>query len=119
MSTKSPVVITDNFFIGEDRVLRFTVVDADGVAVNITGWALEWVLRVVPASTAASLTKTTGGGGITITSGAGGICEVAIADADTINLGEDRYFYTLRRSDSGNEVVLAFGEFWLQQAATR
>lgn len=118
MSTKSPVKNSDNFFIGEDRVLEFTIVDASDVAVNISGWSLEWVLRRDPSSSAATLTKTTVSG-ITITNGAGGVCQVAIADTDTIDMEPGGYHHTLRRADAGFETVLAFGPFDLQQADTR
>ena len=118
MSVDAPIADTENWFIGEDRPVGFTVVDADGVAVNITDYALEWVLRETPGSATATITKTTDSG-ITITDGPAGKCEVAIADTDTIDLSPGRYFHTLRRTDDGLETVLSFGQAVLQQAATR
>ncbi len=119
MSVDAPIADTDNLFIGEDRSLEFTVVDAAGAAQDISGYALEWVMREAPNSTNAAITKTTGGGGITITDGPGGVCSVAIEDTDTLSLLPGRYFHTLRRTDDGVETVLSFGEAVLQQAATR
>jgi hypothetical protein len=118
MSKDSPITQSDHWFTGEDRTLRFSVVDADGLAQNISGWTLEWVLRERPWGTEALISKTTGAG-ITITNAAGGVCEVAIADDDTINLAPGAYVHTLRRSNAGAETVLAFGDAVLQQPATR
>ena len=118
MSIDAPIATADNWFIGEDRTLEFTVVDSAGTAQNITGWALEWVLRDAPGNATALLTKTVGDG-ITITDGAAGRCDVAIADTDTESLSPNLLFHTLRRTDDGLETVLAFGEALLKQAATR
>ncbi len=118
MSKDSPITKTDNWFLGEDRKLRFTVEDASGLAQDISGWTLEWVLRERPWGTQALITKTTGAG-ITITNASGGVCEVAIADDDTLSLPPGGYFHTLRRTNAGAETVLAFGDAVLQQPATR
>ena len=118
MSKDSPIKQSDNWFIGEDRTLRFSVADSAGLAQNISGWTLEWVLRERPWGTQALVTKTTSAG-ITITNAAGGVCEVAVADDDTINLAPGAYFHTLRRTNAGAETVLAFGDAILQQPATR
>lgn len=114
MATQSNITASDYWFIGEDKTLSFAVVDASAVAVNITGWALEWVLRR-DAGDAALITKTVGSG-ITITNGAGGLCSVAIADTDTDNLDEGGYWHALRRTDAGTETVLSFGEVVLLAA---
>jgi hypothetical protein len=118
MSVEAKIQGSDNWFIGEDRTLRFAVVDSDGVAQDISGWSLEWVLRRSPAGGTANITKTDGDG-ISITDGAGGILQVTISDQDTIDLGPASYFHTLRRDDDGNEIVLSFGQAILKSAATR
>ncbi len=118
MSKNSPVENTDNFFMGEDKTLRFNVVDVNGAAQNISGWGLEWVLRLGTGNPTAAITKSTVSG-ITISNGAGGICDVAVAAADSLALSPGGYFHTLRRNDSGFSAVLAFGTFALQEAATR
>lgn len=118
MSVEAPISTTYNLFIGEDRTLRFTVVDANDAAVDISGYALEWVMREKPASATADITKATGSG-ITITDGPNGLCEVAITDADTLALLPGTYFHTLRRTDDDSETVLSFGDVILRYAATR
>ena len=122
MARDAPIRETDNWFIGEDQLLRFTIDDGaipTPAASDITGFALEWVLRLSPGGPVALIAKTTGAG-IVITDGPNGVCEVAIDDGDTINLQPSaRYFHTLRRTDAGFETVLAFGDAVLRQAATR
>lgn len=118
MSVEAPILTTHNLFIGEDRTLRFTVVDSAGAAVDITGYALEWVMRERPAAATATLTKTTDDD-ITLTDPTNGLCEVAVADTDTLSLSPGQYFHTLRRKDDGSETVLSFGDVVLKQAATR
>ncbi len=116
MSVESDIHAADAWFIGEDKILRFAVVDANAAAVNITGWELGWVLRE-SAADSDSLASKSVGAGITITDGPGGICEVAITDADTDNLDPGTYVYALRRTDEGSEQVLAYGDAVLRQAA--
>lgn len=119
MGVEAPISRALNWMIGEARSFDFSIFQADGVtAQNITGWALEWVLRPNPESNVAILTKTTGAG-ITITNGAGGLCSVAIARADTLALPPDIYAHSLRRTDSGSESVLSFGPAVLRYASTR
>lgn len=118
MSVEASIAKLDNWFIGEDKVFEFTVVDSDGAAQNITGWSLEWVLRQRPDRDAAVLTKTDGNG-IALTTPASGICQVTITDADTLALSPGSYYHTLRRDDDNTEAVLSFGEAILRQAATR
>lgn len=112
MAEQADIAAADNWFLGEDKVLEFTVVDSAGAAVNITGWALEWILRS-GAGERALLTKTVGSG-VTITGGAGGVCQVAIADTDTDDLAAGRYWHALRRTDAGNEAVLSYGQVVLR-----
>lgn len=115
----SPIGKSFNWFVGEDRAFPFAIKDAAGAALPITGFAFEFVVRTSPGATAATLTKTTGAGEITITDGPNGLLEVAILDADTLMLAPGSYHYTLRRTDDGSEQVAAFGEAVLQQADTR
>lgn len=107
MATQTDIAASEHWFLGEDKTLQFTVVDSVGAAQNITGWALEWVLRRGEGLTAL-LTKTTGAG-ITLTTPASGICTVTIADTDTDDFEPGGYWHTLRRTDAGTETVLAFG----------
>jgi hypothetical protein len=75
---------------GDTPVWRFTVVDADGAAVNLTGYSARFTVKrnVNHDDTDAFLTKTIGSG-ITVTNAAGGLLEVRLAAADTEDLVRD------------------------------
>jgi hypothetical protein len=86
---------------------------------DITGYTLEWVLRAGPAASVL-LTKTPA-----ITDAANGICQVAIADDDTVDgtgvilIQPGTHYHTLRKTNAGDESVLAFGVAVLRLGATR
>jgi hypothetical protein len=86
---------------GDDITLRFTVVDEDGVAVNITGWAISWIMT-------SGLVKTVGAG-VTITDAPNGVVEVEIDPVDTASLTEIHYCHKLRRTGTGTVSTLAYG----------
>jgi hypothetical protein len=67
-----------------DAVIKYTVTDQDGVAVNLTSATIKWSIRR-NLQTAAALTKTTSSG-ISITNAAGGIFEVTLTNTDTTGL---------------------------------
>ena len=118
MALESNIDIASNYFTGEDKLLPFTIVDSSGGVQVITGWALSWMVKAAKtdADAAAKVTKTTVSG-ITITNGAGGICQVAVSDDDIAALaGGTLYHHELKRTDAGLETVLSFGTFRLRQA---
>jgi hypothetical protein len=67
-----------------DVILKYTVTDQEGDAVNLTSATIKWAIRKNLQTTVA-LSKTTGSG-ISITNAAGGIFEVTLTDIDTENL---------------------------------
>lgn len=120
MARESKIELENYWAAGEDRTLRFTVYDGptNDTVVDVTGYSLEWVIRENDGNGTVLLTKAVGTG-ITITDGPNGIIDVAIDDDETVSLVEGVYFYTLRRNEPGNEVVLAYGTAILQIPATR
>ena len=135
MSIESSITAEEEFFIGEDKFLSYTVTEDDEVTPqDVTGWALSWYLkkRATDADADAKLTKTTVSG-ITIS----GVYNadpalntqrvvVAIADTDTGAAGSPAealpagsYRMELKRTDAGSETVLSFGQCVLRQALHR
>jgi hypothetical protein len=102
------ITVAENLFLGEDRTLQFTVTDAAGVVVNITGWTLQWKLEASQGGTA--LVTKTG----TVTDGPNGVCTVTLAAADTVGLTAGPKWHVLARTDSGNASVLSYGAVALQ-----
>lgn len=121
MSIEQNITADDHYMAGEDKSLRYFVVDSAGATKDMTGWALEWVLRRSAASSTATLTKTTGAATIVIDNGngTGDMATVTITDDDTLNLVTGTYVYALRRTDAGSEQVLAFGTLELLKPASR
>lgn len=97
---------------GDHADLQFTVVDADGVAVNITGATISWKCAA-DADSAAIVTKTTASG-ITITNGAAGIFKVALAPADTTSIS-GVYYHEAQMTLSGAVTTVAVGKLTIEK----
>ena len=99
---------------GDDVTLDFTVTTG-GVAVDLTGATLQFLVKTLPTDTDANaiFTKTVGSG-ITVTDATAGIGEIAFTQANTISLsGGTRYYaFTMKKSsvvttlDQGAFIIL-------------
>lgn len=113
MSTKGPgyqpITRSDEVFKGEDQDIVFTIYDtAAGTVSDIDGWTLQFKFAAEQGD-AALLTKS-----VSVTDGNAGQATLALAAADTSGLTAQTGFYTLSRTDSGENQVLAYGPFVLQ-----
>lgn len=123
MAKTSHITKDKPIYIGADMDLWFEMEDG----VDVSTYDLEWVLRQHFDDATALITKSTGGGGITVTNGLGTGTRVVVslADTDTIPaepaapLAEGEYAHTLRRTGAGHEYPLATGTAWLVLPATR
>lgn len=86
---------------GDNKLIDVTVVDGDGVAVDITGATIKWVLAKT-AGDSALVTKTTGDG-ITITDAAAGKFRVTLVPADTESLA-GVYYHEAEVTDASSQV---------------
>jgi hypothetical protein len=99
---------------GDDRTLRFAIVDPAGAAVDLTGvQAVRWGCARLQANgnyvLPASVTKTLASG-IIVADAAGGIIEVTLAADDTADLSKGRYHHELEMTDADGAVsTLAMG----------
>lgn len=139
MALEFNIALSDYFFLGEDKLLSFTIYQAGttlaqiaaGTAVpeDVTNYGLRWDLRVNVGDAAAVISKSTADATITIT-GAYNASQslntqrvvVTLLDTDTDDLRTlyphtDTYRHALKRVDSGSETILSFGTVALQQAA--
>lgn len=117
------VHISDQYFTGEDKTLRFTIYSdtAHAAAQDITGWAISWMVkkRKSQADVDAAITKTTSAG-ITLTTPGSGILDIALSDTDIADIvGGAVYWHELKRTDAGLETVLSQGTFILNPAVHR
>lgn len=107
------------FFVGADLAPTYDVTNAAGSPQAMTGWALAYVWRDRDGRRV--LAKATGGSGITIGNGSGtdDRATIALDPADTAALAPGRYDWALWRSDSENDVPLAWGTLELTRAAAQ
>ena len=142
MAVNRDITADDQVFFDTDRRLSYTVYDGDptaeeieagtAVCVDVAGWALAWTLRKKPNTSVALIEKTSVDGitieGIFDPSPAINTQRVIVEIEDTDTYDPDAspevyvkpsttYAYALKRTDDGEETILAFGSFTLLQAA--
>lgn len=95
----------DEMIAGTDRTLRFSVVDENGTAKNLSGLqAASWKLKRKTGGTAL-ITKTLGAG-VSLYSAAGGVVDVELAPADTATL-QGSFLHELRLTDVDGDIATA------------
>lgn len=89
-------------YAGDTKVLAVTVLDNVGDPVDITGTDIRWWMAKNAKKIGADvlLKKETGGDGIVITDGPGGVFEVTLDSADTENL-KGPYYHEAEVDDAG------------------
>lgn len=97
---------TQNFALvaGEDVSLPWTIYKPDGVTPeNITGWSLAFTVEDLSGNV--YFTKTTGGGGIALTTPLAGLATVTLDSIDTLELVPRPYLFRGERTDAGADAV--------------
>lgn len=107
----------DEWFVGEDKVLRIAVKDEAGAAVNIGGWTFAWEVRLSRYHPTIVLAKATGSGITQFGPAADGVVDVAVDKADTLALRAGTYYHGLARTNAGSWDVVAEGKAVLRKAA--
>jgi len=113
------IAVDEHWFKGENRTFRYPCVDgADPpVALDISAFGLIWELKTSLEATTAILSRSTAASEITFdTNGTRAL--VAITGAITLAIDARPYVHLLRRIDSGQVMVLGFGNATLQDAGT-
>lgn len=86
---------------------------------NITGWTLSWMVKrhKTDDDNEALITKTSGGGGITLVTPLQGVCRVQVDDDDIVDIPAGiQYWEEWKRVDDGFRTVLMQAPFILGQA---
>jgi hypothetical protein len=126
MARQQNLGASEDWFIGEDKTIPFEIYDGatEATMKDVTGFALEFKMRIKAEGDRVVLTRTTGASTITITGSYNAVqatntqrVNVLVEDTDTDNLQPGAYSYSLRRTDAGNETVLAYGDITLKKAA--
>lgn len=80
--------------------------------VDVTSWTFEWIMKDSPGSSTSILSPS-----VSITTASEGKIGWSVADTDTDALEPKDYYHILRRTNTGNETVLAYGKATLRRAA--
>lgn len=126
MAIQHNIADGDHWFLGEDKQLEVTVLQADEVLPqDVTGWEFSWRLKRHPDDDDDdSLLTKTSADGISVT-GTFDVSPavntqrvvVAIADTDTDPLPEGLGHHELKRTTPGFETVLSYGTVHLVRGA--
>ena len=117
MARQQNIGSSEDWFIGEDKTLKFAIYDGSTEATiqDVSAFAMAFFFRKIGESDKKLFTKTTGGSTITITGSFNATpatntqrVNVIIDDTDTDNLQPGQYQYWLWRTDAGTETVLAY-----------
>lgn len=113
-------------YLNTDFNYLFTIYDAaEASIVDTSTWAMSWIVKTYAQDTDASalLTKTTSSG-ITVSGTYNATpasntqrVNVDIDDSDTTSVNPGDYVWELRRTDAGNETVLATGTITILASA--
>jgi hypothetical protein len=124
MAVKSDITTAHMFFAGEDKQLEFEVLDADSLPVDVSGWAIDWLLRQKAEDVETPLIWKTTADGIAVTGTYNAVratntqrVVVTLVDTDTERLPGKTYKHALKRTDDGSEAVLAYGDLVLLGSA--
>lgn len=110
------VAISRTYAAGDDLTLEFTVTDADGDAVNITGFTAKFAMaRRVGDTAVLSTEDSPATATASLTSPASGIYTIAIDKDDTEDLRGTYYFESDVVDGSGDESTVARGYLTFKQ----
>ncbi len=91
------------WFEGEDIELDFSPT----TVTDITGWTLDAIMYSFSGGD--PLIEKTIGNGITVTNAALGLFNILYMSADTLTYGGRTLYLEVRRTDTGDNTVLAYG----------
>ena len=118
MSKNSPITKDKRWFKDEGKSIQFDITDANDNPIDVSSYALRWVLEARSDPTDV-LSKVFTGDDISVGDGEGtnDRVTVTIKVADTTALAANTYRHSLWRTDADNEQLLAEGNAVLQDSA--
>lgn len=101
-------------FIGEDKDLEFEVPDRHGNPVDMSGWTIQFVVKTLASAVVISKTASVTGAydADRETNTQRALVELSRAD---LSVDDGVHTYSLKRTDTGSHVVLAYGECILER----
>jgi hypothetical protein len=103
----------NTLFVGEDKTLRFEILDDDDIPVDITGWTIALVVKRAVSDTSAMISGTATISGVYNASRSLNTQRASVVLTDTqMSVDEAKYRYSVKRTDDGGETILLHGMFW-------
>mgnify|MGYP000651515120 CR=1 FL=1 len=101
-------------FVGEDKVYRLELLDDDDIPVDMTGWAVTFVVKTRAGTTL--LTKTASISGTYSATRASNTQRATVSLTDTeMAIAPGSHRHSWKRTDDGSESILAYGLFVVEQ----
>lgn len=126
MAIQRDITAADTFFLGEDKIIDFTVFGQDGVTpLDVTGLPLEWNMRKTDKAADPALLVKGVGTGLTIVgtynvSPSLNTQRVRVtfvpADTNTVLRPNVAYRHSLKRKDVGSAGIFSYGDITFLQA---
>ena len=104
-----------NLFAGEDKSCELEVVNASGVPVDLTGWAIR--LLVVASNGSVLIDKTASISGVYSATRASNTQRAVVTLTDTeMSIQDGVHRHSWKRTDDGSETILAYGDCIVERA---
>jgi hypothetical protein len=97
-----------SLFVGEDKSVRLEVLDTDGVPVDLTGWAVRFL--VLSQSGSVLIDETAAITGVYSATRSANTQRAVVTLTDTeMNIPDGTHRHSWKRTDDGSETILAYG----------
>jgi hypothetical protein len=116
VATRVAIGGSGTLFIGEDKRLELHVKDTAGASVDATGWGVQFVVNRTDSTAATAVISKTATieGTYALTNNPQRIV-VALSDTE-LTIPRTAYRYSFKRTDAGNETILARGDFIVEDS---
>jgi hypothetical protein len=123
MAEEANIGGSGELFVGEDKTFELELLDdAQTAPVNMAGWAVQFIVRLKDGTAdpaifdkSATIIGVYNADRATNTQRA----QVTLTDTDMGTVTAKAYRHSWKRTDAGNETVLAYGDFTVQRATAQ
>ena len=103
-----------SLFVGEDKTVRFEVLDTDDVPVNIASWTIAMIVHSKLGDVLLTKSATVSGTHNATRSVNTQRASVTLTDTE-LQIPPGTHLYSCKRTDDGSEAVLAYGDFIVER----
>lgn len=104
-----------SLFVGEDKTLKWELIDTTGVPVDMSGWAIR--LLVLSSSGTVMINKTASITGSYSSTRSANTQRAVVTLTDTdMEIPDGTHQHSLKRTDDGSETILTYGPCIVERA---